>query len=290
DSRNNEGYFNIYNVDYVRVTRIELEPVTVYTLSGFTTRFLLRKSNYTTFSLGAKFYSTMQIRNVTYLDYNQVINYYVVNNTVYLYAPGGVIRVSNDSIVVPLVFVHGSYVYVINRFTYDPDLKKYTFTFYEVYEIIEEPHVVIAGENDRYLIKMYLVKVPRDSAPPPPIRYFNSLFASYDYVPGTGYVLTLKFSTDMGTFDYYIDLSRLLFYGLRLVNITSINNLNLDDVIKHNLKVIDAIISTVSFYYYVETTDPQVFIASQTKFLEINAPVNTTSFVIRIEKSRCKTR
>ncbi|MEM4619893.1 MAG: hypothetical protein QW607_06730 [Desulfurococcaceae archaeon] len=40
DSRNNEGYFNIYNVDYVRVTRIELEPVTVYTLSGFTTRFL----------------------------------------------------------------------------------------------------------------------------------------------------------------------------------------------------------------------------------------------------------
>lgn len=285
------GYFRIIG-EYVE-SQLPQEEETEQgeiILSGFTSRFLLRRpeNDNITINLKAKFYTNIELRNITYLDYNNVTNYVIVNNTVILYGENLYLRLTSTSIYTPLVIPYNNYLYFINNIVSENNT--YVFKYYSVYKIVESPHIVIDNlSGETYFFKFTLVSVDKDLAPPPPVTRFNSLFASYEYTPGIGWILLLKFSTEIGTQEYYVDLNTIVFYSVRVFNITSINNLDIHDLLDNSKRILEGIISTVSFYYNIKTNLRSVFIASTEKYLELNVPVNVTKYVYVIQKPQALT-
>jgi len=278
---------------YVYVSYMDsTTPSALYELRGYTSRLLLRNPAdlYTgaVFTLRAKFYTSLDLRNVTYLNATGL------EPTMCLY-PSGIeavvsadqifITLENDSVTTPLVLVYNNTVFFINNFVLVDS--KYVFHDYRAYRIDNTPicyiqDIVNNGTvvgNKTVCTSFRLVKL--DPPPKPPVREFNSLYASYEYSLSKGWVLTLAFSTDEGTLTFYTPLSDILFYGVRVVNITRIYEY---DVLAMDHQVLNGIISTASFYYWVLTDNPQLFVFSREKGIELNVPVDTTQYTFTFEK------
>jgi hypothetical protein len=262
-------------------------PPVLYELKGYTSRLLLRnpadlKVN-AVFTLRAKFYTNLDLRNVTYLNATglQPTACTIEGTPLVISTDQIFITLENDSITTPLVLVYNNTVFFINNFVL-VDGNRYVFRDYRAYKIDNTPICYIQfvnNTNKTICTSFRLVKL--DPPPSPPFFVFHSLYASYEYSVSKGWVLVLVFSTEDGTFTFYTPLSDILFYGVRVVNITSIDDY---DVLAMDHQVLNAIISTASFYYWVLTDNPDLFIFSRERGVKLEVPANTTQYTFTLNR------
>ncbi len=262
-------------------------PTQLVELKGYTSRLLLRNPAdfkvSATFTLRAKLYTSLDLRNVTYANTSYAYYYYFIDTNGKVYRALWYkddflfLTVENETVTTPLVFVYNNAVFYVNNFALENG--KYVFNAYRAYEIQNVPTCFKEESTNRTVCTSF--QLARNDLLKPPFFEFNSLYAGYDYSVSKGWVLTLIFSTDNGTFTFYTPLSDILFYGVRVVNITSIDNI---DVLAMDHHVLNAYISTASFYYWVVTDNPQLFVFSREKSVEVNTQVNNIQYVININQ------
>jgi hypothetical protein len=280
------GYLYATYVNATAPPKMSTKPL--IELKGYTSRLLLRNPAdlhqfNTVFTLRAKLYTTLNLRNITYANTTDAIQSCLYDNYGYpyfcMYVKDNFLFFTQDkdTITTPLVFVYDDVVFFVNNFELDQNTKKYVFHSYRAYKILNTPTCYTEVSTDRTICTNLMLI--RDDTITPPFYHFNALFASYEYSIAKGWVLTLIFSTDMGTFTFYTPLNDIIFYGIRVLNITDPDSY---DHLETGPQILNAYISMASFYYWVLTDTPELFIFSREKAIELKVPANLTQFTINI--------